>query len=1284
MRTVLLVLLFAVPAFGVGGTCPAGVPSGISSCFFVSAAGLDTNTGIDESHPWLHAPGMTNCASTCLSTTPVAGEGFILRGGDTWHFSGGGTPVGLPWTWSVSGSSSSASPGCTGSGCIYVGVDQTWFSGGSWTRPVMTGDNPLSTSPVASCSNTNSDFFSLNASFVVADNLEFTGMCYQGADGHGAASCASNCDDNQVGIGQSPGTENITAENFYIHGWTHKGFTCTFPGQLTGNCDVGEAMGTDSHTPGDINNLYSGLIVDGADSDPLSFACMVYGGFAIIQSVCRDTSQGFVTNNNQIFHDNLIEFLNEGSDPVKHANTYEMNANSGSIQFYNNVVRHIGLTNAIGVNLWFNPTGNAYIYNNVVYDIQTGANYFDVAGVGATWNLFNNTFQQPLSNSIIQNQSFTPTTWFSTNNHFINQNGTTVASVYAVTTNVTSSHDIIQLNSTANSQGYTAVQQYAPTNVSGATVGAGTNLTSSCGTNFVALCSDTTLACSYNSSNHTVSCPARTTIARPASVAWNSGAYQFISGHSGTSGSGGGQACSGGLPYPCARQDIATQNVIMPTTPVVNTVTVDPALGERIMRVSDNTVYPTNSTFACCQENNSAEVREIGVKSASLFSGDGGYIFPVQDTGKGYWFFCFDAVTMTSNLIHGSGGATSCGSITAQPNLMPSTNRWVAGQSVDTMSVSAPTVFYGSMNSQGQMFRYDLASGLYYNTNGTTSSSIVPYINFNNCTNIPSLTGTRFVTSVSGTVASGDTQFSADLGGSGQGASYIEAIVTQTGGVGGATTCLWYNTNTGQAGGDGMSTTTLSGGTLVTPGAVTGLAISGGTGATGTACVQVTTSSTYTNSSNVLIAGETLPTAEQCVTGATTGANVVFSFAGGWTNPAGLTVTGTGTPVCQTDTASNCRPYRVYLSTSSGTEQLQTSGGSCGSGVTTTANSCYPGGSFSLAYSSIVTGTASPPVSAAAGFAMHESHTANGGNGIAVLYEEQPVSVVFWNSNTETITACPAFTGGPYSCAGHATQGVNQFVNATVQLVSSCWPLWNRTFTTPLTFTQSNPNTPPCPDSDAHWSWVNSVNDKQPAMGVRYQGVGIAGGGSLDLNVNNCSLVPTAGSYGGYMNEMGLYSQNGTGLVYRAAQTRGTGGCSNPFATVGNPSLGYVIGDISFGHISQDGKFGIFGSPWGWQLGTDPHTLVNVAAFPGTVGTGTWQSNHLYGANACIYDGTNYQCTTAGGTSTNGSPPSWAATPGGTTTDNSVTWVMVPGCTNANNTGAWLQCRSDVFVVDLK
>jgi hypothetical protein len=445
--------------------------------------------------------------------------------------------------------------------------------------------------------------------------------------------------------------------------------------------------------------------------------------------------------------------------------------------------------------------------------------------------------------------------------------------------------------------------------------------------------------------------------------------------------------------------------------------------------------------------------------------------------------------------------------------------------------------------------------------------------------------------------------------------------------------------------------------------------------------LEITTAADYTNSSNTLIVGESAPTAEQCVTGPTTGANVVFNFAGGWTNVAGLTITGTGTPACATDTTTNCRPYRVYLSTSSGAEQLQTTGGSCGvSGAT--ANSCYPGGSFSLPYSSIATGTSSPPTSGAAGFAIHESHPFQTGTGWVGIAQQQADSTCFWEAGTTAVTCCPAISSGAYTCGGHSTHGVKTFLNDT-DASGENWAQQSRSPATPLTFSQVNSPTPPAPDSDTHISWnnANGGSDLEPSLVTHFEGAAATGNGSTNLNTNPCSLASGASSFGGYMDEMDLFAHNGFGKVWRVAQTRGAGGCANPFATVGS-GAGYVFGDIAFGHISPDGRFALFSSPWGWQLGNDPSSLQGVSGYPSS-GWSTLGAGHAYSANQCIWDGANFECTTAGGTA-GSSQPTWPTTSGQTTTDGSVTWQMVTGCTDSHNQVAWIRCRNDIFLVELK
>jgi hypothetical protein len=121
--TILALALFCIQA---RAACPANVPSGITTCYYIDYnSGSDSNDGASEAsgHPWKNLPGMTGCASNCASNTPAAGYGYILKGGSVWPY----TAFPLAWLWK--GTSSGSSPGCTGSGCIYIGYDPMWNQG---------------------------------------------------------------------------------------------------------------------------------------------------------------------------------------------------------------------------------------------------------------------------------------------------------------------------------------------------------------------------------------------------------------------------------------------------------------------------------------------------------------------------------------------------------------------------------------------------------------------------------------------------------------------------------------------------------------------------------------------------------------------------------------------------------------------------------------------------------------------------------------------------------------------------------------------------------------------------------------------------------------------------------------------------------------------------------------------------------------------------------------------------------------------------------------------------
>ena len=611
----ILALLFASSPLLAHAACPPGAnytnpanPTGasvtlaslgITSCYFVAANGSDSNDGLSEAsgHPWLHAPFMPNCSSVCLTKqnamngSSAAGVGIIFRGGDTWHF-GASTSPASGGTWEFN---SSPYPIGTASNPIYLGVDQTWYTGGSWARPILNADNsPCNASTTGTmpdgytCTGTTDGFgqpsyhvsgcgYQVGGANILLDisslkyfdidNFEMTGICQSGAQQ------GRNGDDTYIRDGSMcnsacTGTISpLVITNNYIHGASHLAFAgangspaCNSPavcinvtafqgGVPSGNSPVGETIALN--------------VVDFSDSDPGGENLTLGGFYNVAYNAFRYTTQA-LPNPLHSFHDNLYEYFFENG----HSNVIESLEPSNGV-IYNNVFRHIEnlLSSGGGVFLWPGPqTGvTDYIFNNVAYDVG-GLEYFNMGGVGLTTNngnytFFNNTFQSNPSQALFGCNGSPIGTVLNTNNHVIDdQNPGTCASMTVV-------DQLWQTNAVATSNGYTSSQTfaYSPTSSGSPTVGVGANQHSGyCATlsgssdSFIAAAgaacnSDTPYGISYNATTHTVSYPGRASVGRPSSGAWDIGSYEYAAGGpsysltaSGTNAAFSGLNCSNG------------------------------------------------------------------------------------------------------------------------------------------------------------------------------------------------------------------------------------------------------------------------------------------------------------------------------------------------------------------------------------------------------------------------------------------------------------------------------------------------------------------------------------------------------------------------------------------------------------------------------------------------------------------------------------------------------------------------------------------------------------------
>ncbi|HEV2500908.1 MAG TPA: hypothetical protein VGY31_15155 [Terriglobia bacterium] len=563
-----MVVLLASPLalFGAGGTCPSGAnylslsnPTGplvtlssfgVTSCYFIAASGSDSNNGTSESTPWLHAPGMAACTAACASVTPAAGEGFIFRGGDTWHFgnSSASPYTGGGWEWFTwSGTSSNY---------IYIGVDPSWYSGSSWARPILNADNPLSTSPVASCAyqvahnpidsqGPTNIVVDLNfLQYLIFDDFEMTGLCWNTNDNAGGTGGAY-----VKYSGSTAGIGNVSyIENNYLHGWTHT----TAGGQAGANGFIGYSQNT--------GQIVRFNVVDGSDSDTISLAPLGENsdGWDIEYNVFRYFGgAGDIFQKTHLIHDNLFEYMAQNTDGSTHSDIafafgeYAGGSSSPNL-FYNNIFRNVGpgfngTAQFAGYGLTPDtPVGQTdYIFNNVSHDENTGgsSNWGAICDNGAapcgSIVLFNNTQEAGLPGvtGYIWGSSQSMGLTTSVNNHWITNNGTGTSAAFDWTggSSVTESTSVYQTLSTANGQGYTSASDFSPTSSSGATVTAsGTNETTGyCADSVLhntaaeAACKEGITGVSYNQTNHTVVYPAFPATPRPATGAWEVGAYQF-------------------------------------------------------------------------------------------------------------------------------------------------------------------------------------------------------------------------------------------------------------------------------------------------------------------------------------------------------------------------------------------------------------------------------------------------------------------------------------------------------------------------------------------------------------------------------------------------------------------------------------------------------------------------------------------------------------------------------------------------------------------------------------
>lgn len=485
--------------------------------YYISKSlGSDSNSATQaqsKSTPWAHLPGMPSCASNCASYTPVAGDHFILYGGDTWV----GSDLGINFFWNGS-ATNCVLPYGTGatSSCMYIGTDQTWYGasvcGSSFCRPIFTCGG-------ANCAMGFNVIYA-GAKYVVIDDVEITGMF------------------NNV-IGVYTDQEEIEARNLYVHGWSHSaGATSNLASAFQCSTDADNCVGTFFHDS----------VIDGADTSQDMFWGTYGGGVErIYNNYYRYTSGAVVNSGVNFFYNNTVEYAVYSFDG-NHGNAVFVGTPlSGNYLFmFNNVIRHT--TGCAGcVNFWFygdnnpNPSLVAYGFNNVLYDLNP-SNIIDItgsAGSSSNWGtyyLFNNTVECGTDSSTV-NCTYGatgghPFTLYLTGNHWITSNSV----CGPATCPNEGSDELVETVAQASANGYTTSQTsaFSPTASNSPTVGKATNRQSYCTTlsaldavTGTACQSDATNGVGYDTTKHKVLAPDRGPNPRPTSGAWDIGAYEF-------------------------------------------------------------------------------------------------------------------------------------------------------------------------------------------------------------------------------------------------------------------------------------------------------------------------------------------------------------------------------------------------------------------------------------------------------------------------------------------------------------------------------------------------------------------------------------------------------------------------------------------------------------------------------------------------------------------------------------------------------------------------------------
>lgn len=319
----------------------ACLPSHGATYYIDFATGSDANPGTTQSSPKKLHPYMRGYAGTYTHT---AGDRFIFKGGVTWPNS--------CFTMNVLAGGTSGSPD-------YYGVDQTWYTGGSFVAPIFdAGGVEL---------NGGFDVFVLlnlgtAPSYITFDGFDMRNLFWTGPKSF-----------SQVAFFNLSVSHDVTIANCWMHNWTH--------GTLaSGTTDILKCVIGSNSSPWNPGCVVTGCLIDGENAaNSTNGSSSGEGTYAysgnILNTTVRNAASGFIVTGDPANHTvpQVVSGCNIGPsyvsfDPNEHPDGLFMNGGN-YFQWHDNYIHDCN------VEVVFTGEGSGdedtYIWNNVIWNGTT-------------------------------------------------------------------------------------------------------------------------------------------------------------------------------------------------------------------------------------------------------------------------------------------------------------------------------------------------------------------------------------------------------------------------------------------------------------------------------------------------------------------------------------------------------------------------------------------------------------------------------------------------------------------------------------------------------------------------------------------------------------------------------------------------------------------------------------------------------------------------------------------------------------------------------------------------